>query len=104
MHLFTTLLGWFRVVAFLEGLSYVLLVFVCMPLKYLAGIPQGVQYTGLAHGILFTLFVLLLASVWINYQWSFLKTFYAFLASLIPFGTFVLDRYLAADQAALAEQ
>jgi len=104
MHLFSTLFGWFRVVAILEGISYVLLLFVCMPLKYFAGIPEAVKYMGWAHGVLFTLFVLLLMFVWINHQWSIVKAAIAFAASLVPFGTFVLDRYLAAEQqAAMAD-
>jgi len=97
MHLFTSLFGWFRVVALLEGLSYVLLLFVCMPLKYYAGIPEAVKYTGWAHGVLFVTFVVLLMYVWINHQWSITKAACAFAASLIPFGTFVLDRYLGEE-------
>ncbi|MCH5690241.1 DUF3817 domain-containing protein [Niabella sp. W65] len=44
-------------IAFLEGISYLLLLLVAMPLKYLADIPEGVKYIGWAHGVLFVLFV-----------------------------------------------
>ncbi len=89
-----TTLGWFRLVAILEGISYLVLLAVAMPLKYLANKPDAVKYVGWAHGVLFVAFCLLLVKVWIEYKWSFLKTTVAFIASLLPFGTFILDRKL----------
>lgn len=91
-------LGRFRLVAITEGISYLLLLFVAMPLKYFANTPQPVKYLGWVHGFLFVLFGLLLLQVWIRYRWTFRKAFMAFLASLVPFGTFVLDKSLKKEQ------
>jgi integral membrane protein len=84
----------FRLVALLEGISYLILLFICMPLKYLAHYKNAVLYFGWIHGILFIAFMVLLLQVWIKYKWSFGKVLFAFIASLLPFGTFVLDRRL----------
>ncbi len=87
-------LGRFRIIALLEGLSFLLLLFVAMPLKYMMGMPLYVKYVGWAHGGLFILFILLLVQVSIEHTWSFKKIAWSFLASLLPFGTFVLDAKL----------
>ena len=84
----------FRLIAILEGISYLLLVGVAMPLKYLFNQPAPVLYIGWVHGLLFVLFCLALFVIWIKYKWSFWKTLGAFVASLIPFGTFILDKKL----------
>ncbi|MEO6407087.1 MAG: DUF3817 domain-containing protein [Ferruginibacter sp.] len=84
----------FRLVAVMEGISYLILLCIAMPLKYLAGIPEAVKYIGWVHGVLFVLFCTYLVKVWIAYKWSFWKTTGAFIASLLPFGTFVLDKQL----------
>lgn len=94
-HFLRTALGRFRLVAVSEGISYLFLLLVAMPLKYFAGIKEAVQYTGWAHGVLFVLYCILLLQVWIRYKWTFGKAFMAFLASLLPFGTFLLDRQLS---------
>ncbi len=84
----------FRLVAVIEGISYLLLLCVAMPLKYFAGLPQAVKYMGWAHGVLFVIFCFYLVKIWITYKWSFWKTTWAFIASLLPFGTFILDKQL----------
>jgi integral membrane protein len=94
----STPLGRFRLIALLEGISYLILVGIAMPLKYLAGQPLAVKYVGWAHGVLFVLFCLALLHVWVNRRWSFLKAAMAFIASLVPFGTFVLDRTLVQEE------
>lgn len=71
-----------------------------MPLKYYAGMPLAVKYVGWAHGGLFVLFMLALLHVWIAHRWSFVKVLLAFIASLLPFGTFVLDRQLKREMQA----
>ncbi|MBA9075387.1 MULTISPECIES: DUF3817 domain-containing protein [Rufibacter] len=96
-HLDTTL-GRFRLIAVLEGISYLVLLLIAMPLKYMAGIPEPVKYVGWAHGALFVLFMGLLLQVWIQYRWSFWKVALAFVASLLPFGTFYLDKKIAHDK------
>ncbi|MBZ4190178.1 DUF3817 domain-containing protein [Niabella beijingensis] len=84
----------FMQIAFLEGISYLLLLLVAMPLKYFANLPEGVKYIGWAHGVLFVLFCIYLLKVWTELKWSFGKAALAFIASLLPFGTFVLDAKL----------
>ena len=98
-----TPLGRFRAVALLEGLSFVVLLFIAMPLKYMAGIPLAVRVVGLAHGVLFMLYLPSLLEVAVAHRWSFLRVVAAFGASLVPFGTFVLDaRLRREEQAAIA--
>ena len=90
--LFSSSLGWFRLVALAEGVSYLVLLFVAMPLKYFANKPEPVKYIGWLHGFLFMAFGLLLIMVWSQYNWRFKKVLMAFVAALLPFGTFYLDR------------
>ena len=84
----------FRFIALCEGISFILLLFIAMPLKYLADMPAAVLYVGWMHWTLFVLYMILLGGVWVKYNWSMKKGAGAFLASIIPFGTFVLDRKL----------
>jgi integral membrane protein len=93
-----TPIGRLRIIGILEGISYLLLLGIAMPLKYLAGKPEMVKYTGWAHGILFVLFMLALAHVWLALKWPIKKVIIAFIASLAPFGTFILDRDLKKEQ------
>lgn len=84
-----------RFIGLLEGISYLVLLGVAMPLKYLAGFPQAVLLVGSIHGGLFILFILSVLEVTIRRPWwspSF--WFKAAVASLLPFGTFVFDRWL----------
>ena len=81
----------FRIIALLEGFSFLLLLGVAMPLKYLYAMPIAVKIAGMTHGVFFLLFVFFLMQVKSELNWSGNKTFIAFVASLLPFGTFVLD-------------
>ena len=92
-------IGRFRLIALAEGVSYLVLLGIAMPLKYFAGNALAVKYFGWAHGVLFTLFCIFLIQVWIQYRWKFSKVVGAFIASLLPFGTFVLDRKLKREYA-----
>ena len=92
-ELLKSALGRLRVVAFLEGCSYLLLG-LTMILKYKFSMPQPNYVVGLAHGILFVLYIVLLLQVSFLHRWNILKMFWAFLASLIPFGTFYADKVL----------
>ncbi len=87
----TTPLGKFRLIAFIEGCSFMLLVCVGMPLKYLAGQPWPNWIIGSAHGALFLLYVLILLWAASSRKWPLWWTAVAFAASLIPIGTFILD-------------
>ena len=92
-QLLKTALGRLRIIAFLEGCSYLLLGFT-MILKYKFAMPQPNYVVGLAHGILFVLYTVLLLQVSFIHRWNLLKMLMAFLASLIPFGTFYADKVL----------
>lgn len=82
----------FRWIARIEGVSYLLLLFVAMPLKYVWGVDAAVKMTGWAHGALFVAFGMELLLVWIKAKWSFSKVFLAGIASLLPFGTFWFEK------------
>ena len=97
-------LGRFRLVAISEGISFLLLLFIAMPLKYAAGMPEGVTYVGWAHGLLFVLYILALISASISLNWKFKKIMVAFLASLVPFGTFILDKRLQKEERSVGSQ
>lgn len=86
-----TSLGRLRLIGFAEGISLILLIFVAMPLKYAMGMPQAVKVVGMAHGILFILYVLAAIQVSIDYSWNALKILKVLVASLVPFGTFYAD-------------
>ena len=90
-----------RFIGLCEGISYLVLLLIAMPLKYAAGQPVAVEIVGWVHGGLFILFVLSVAEVtirrawWSAYFWGA-----AILAAFIPAGTFVFDRWLRQVQAA----
>lgn len=90
-YTFATSTGRFRIVSIAEGISYLLLLGVAMPLKYFAGLPEAVKYTGWAHGLLFVLYMLTGLDTAISERWSFKVIVLAFVASLLPFGPFVFD-------------
>lgn len=80
-----------RLVGFLEGLSFLALVLIAMPLKHFADQPLAVRYVGMAHGILFLLYLLAAVPVALEYSWSWRTCGLAVLASLLPAGPFVFD-------------
>ncbi len=84
----------FRKVAVAEGISYILLLFIAMPLKYWAEMPLAVKYTGWAHGLLFVLYIALLVMAFVEYKWSLKKTAMIGVASLLPFAPFWVDKKL----------
>lgn len=79
-------------VAFLEGLSYILLLFVATPIKYLKDDPQYVKLLGMPHGLLFVAYVVL--AIWLrpDFKWNNKDFIIVLIASLVPFGTFYVDR------------
>jgi integral membrane protein len=81
----------FRFVAFLEGLSYILLLFIATPIKYLADDPQYVKLLGMPHGLLFILYIILAFMLKRENTWFKDNFKMVLLASIIPFGTFYLD-------------
>lgn len=88
-----THLGRFRLIAFIEGISFLVLLFIAMPLKYGAGIPEPVSVIGMAHGVLFIAYMLFLILVKEDQNWSFSLVVKSALVSLVPFGTFYSDKH-----------
>ncbi|QNL51480.1 DUF3817 domain-containing protein [Olivibacter sp. SDN3] len=84
----------FRKVALLEGISFILLVFIAMPLKYWADFPLAVKYVGWAHGILFMGYLFMLIQCSIAYSWKFGRVVLFFVASLLPFAPFFVEKKL----------
>jgi len=84
----------FRMIALAEGISFLTLLFVAMPMKYFMGMPEVVRVVGSIHGVLFLLYVGLLATLHMRQRWPVMFSLYALIAAVIPFGTFVLDKHL----------
>ena len=82
----------FRITAFLEGLSYILLLFVAMPIKYQIGDATYVQILGMPHGLFFMFYVFLAVYLKPQYNWNNKTFMLVLVASIIPFGTFYVDR------------
>lgn len=90
---FNSNIGFFRLIAFLEGVSLLILVFIAMPIKYVLGNPSVVKSVGQTHGILFILFVFLAIKLSAELEWRFKTTTWKVLvASFVPFGTFYIDK------------
>ncbi len=84
----------FRIISLIEGLSFLVLLFVAMPLKYYWGYPQAVSMVGMTHGLLFVAYVALAAMVGQRQGWSDRFMFVVVLAGMLPFGCFVLEQKL----------
>lgn len=82
----------FRVIALLEGISYLLLLFVGVPLKYLAGNEILVKVLGMPHGILFIAYIMLAFALQAEKKWGSKDMLIILAASLIPLGTFYVDK------------
>lgn len=87
-----SLLNIFRIIAFLEGVSYILLLFVAVPIKYLMDDPQYVKLLGMPHGLLFIAYIALAFVIRSEFSWDKKQFSFVLLASIIPFGTFYIDR------------
>ena len=94
IDLFKTQLGRLRILAFVEGISFLLILFVTMPLKYVFSMPQPNKVSGMVHGLLFVLYIFAVIQVKIEQNWGWKKLTLALLASIIPFGTFWADKKL----------
>ena len=81
-----------RTVALIEGASFLMLLFVAMPLKYFAGMPMAVKVVGWIHGALFVVVVAVLVWTMIAARWPITRGALVFVAALVPFGPFVIDR------------
>jgi integral membrane protein len=94
--------GRVRAVGFIEGVSALILFFVAMPLKYLSSIPETgksvVFWVGLIHGILFISYAAVTLSAWRKGHLTANLVGLAAIASIVPFGPFVIDRKLKAHE------
>jgi len=82
----------FRIISYLEGISYLLLLFVGVPLKYVADNPIVVKSVGMPHGLLFMAYIILALLVRNEKKWTIKVTFIVLIASILPFGTFYVDK------------
>lgn len=91
---------WFRKTAFIEGISYLVLLLIAMPLKYLADMPMAVTIIGGIHGVLFVALLILAFIVKETYNKNLGWLIKAFISSIIPFGTFYMDKEWKREEAA----
>jgi integral membrane protein len=84
--------NFFRIVAILEGGSYLLLLFIAVPLKYWGGDEKYVKILGMPHGLLFLAYIALACLLKNSEKWNFKNFSIVILASILPFGTFYIDR------------
>ena len=91
----------FRKIALAEGISFLLLLAIAMPLKYYAGLPMATMIAGSIHGVLFIAFIYLSWDTKVTYHKTYGWLAKAFLASIIPFGTFVMDKQWKREEAEL---
>jgi len=82
----------FRIIAFLEGISYILLLFIAVPIKYWGGEEQWVKLLGMPHGLLFIAYIILTYLLKNRENWKKRELSFILTASLIPFGTFYVDK------------
>lgn len=89
----------YRNIALTEGVSYLILLFVAMPLKYVFDIPEPVKYFGWIHGVLFLVFMVVLIIATFQYKWSLKRVFIYLVGSVLPFIPFILDKKLKKEYA-----
>ena len=93
-----------RYIGIIEGVSSLLLFFVAMPIKYVFGSPEYVSVVGMIHGVLFTLYVILIIHVAMVLKRSLSWIVKLFVASIFPFGPFIIEPSLRREQSALMRE
>lgn len=86
------MIRFFKIIALLEGVSLLALLFFAMPMKYIFNNPLFVKYIGMAHGLLFILYIALAILLKIEQKWDMKKLGIVSIASVIPFGTFYIEK------------
>lgn len=89
----------YRKTAIIEGISYLILLFVAMPIKYIFDIPEPVKYFGWIHGVLFLFYMAVLIIAAVNYKWSVKRIVIYVIGSVLPFVPFILDKNLKKEYA-----
>ncbi len=90
----TSSLKTLTIMGYLEGTSFLLLLGIAMPLKYMMGIPEGVKYIGMAHGLLFIAYIVILMGTANKVKMPLWAMPSGVIASILPFGPFVFDALL----------
>jgi integral membrane protein len=91
MQWIKTSIGRLRVIGFWEGVSFLVLLGIAMPLKYFAGYPAAVSVVGMAHGILFMLYLWAAIRATLDHNWSWRRLAILVIAAFLPAGPFVVD-------------
>jgi integral membrane protein len=92
--MFRTSIGRLRMISMTEALSYLILLGIAMPLKYIWGEPQAVKIVGMIHGVLFCLFCAALLDAMLTQKWKLKPPFWIFVASLVPFAPIWVELWL----------
>ncbi len=92
-------ISFLRKIALAEAISFLVLMGVAMPLKYFMDMPVAVKVVGWIHGVLFVIFCGSLLQTMIVAKWPFLRSLMIFVAALLPFGPFVMDRRMLSYEA-----
>ncbi|MBM7564836.1 DUF3817 domain-containing protein [Paenibacillus sacheonensis] len=92
----TSALKYFRWISYLEGTSFLFLLCIAMPLKYIGDRPEAVSVTGGIHGLLFSLYLIGIVIMAILFRWKALRIVGAVIAAFLPLGPFVFERRLKA--------
>jgi integral membrane protein len=88
----------FRIIGIAEGVSFLVLLLIAMPIKYIFKIPEVVKVVGWLHGGLFVAYILFAFEVFSKFNKSFLWLLKSFTASIIPAGTFMMDKQLRKEE------
>lgn len=81
-----------RKLALIEGISFLVILFVTMPLKYLMDMPGPNKVFGMLHGVLFIVYVVYMAYMWANRKWPLSVLLWGFAASIVPFLVFWVEK------------
>ena len=87
-------IGRLRIISIIEGISFLVLLGIAMPLKYALDMPRAVFWVGLIHGLLFVIFCMALLNAFLVAKWKMKPPVLIFLASLVPFAPLWVERWL----------
>ena len=93
-----TSVGRLRLSGMIEGLSFLVLTMAAMPMTYIYGDPSWVKVVGQAHGLLWIVFVFTLIDAKSDKGWTIKQALVPFIASMLPFGPFLVDRKIKEDR------
>jgi integral membrane protein len=88
----------FRVIGIIEGISFLVLLLIAMPLKYFLNFPQAVKYVGWVHGALFVAYIYFALNIFTVLKKPFLWLVKAGIAAFVPLGTFIFDKELKKEE------